>query len=715
MKKAVCMISVIAILLTVLPSGCSRKGINKVTITPMAETKTEYGPSSEGLSIKSSVKPYSIDAELSGISNVSSASGLDLRDREMLAKNLFLIKRSGAAFAQPLDLYRENIEYGIPNLITSDCMLHIYHLMYDKVIKRVEKQRLIGELDAFTEASFKKAIEIYNGTGEKRAKKAAFKNICYFGIGMRILNIDLPGGIPLDANRIMDNDVKKVRGRWGSGTSEIFPYRLDYKRYTSKGYYSRLTEFNNYYTAMMWYGSAPFMFETYDDIGSPKILDEQVAMAVILTAQTLGDEKLKELWEDIYGVSSAYLGDLGDINIYDMSEIIETVYGDRIDFNRICGDAELKEVYRLAAKRYGERQSGSLSGRIKLLTEGYRLQPQFKLMGGIYDLDSAIYEYLTAAGGVEGRDMPDALDIPSAFGSDSALSLVRQRGCVGDGIQKYYHRIPEMRKVLSESAGSGRLFLNNSMDWIAGAIIDADKSGYPSFMTGKGYSIKELITFLGAVSDFRHTSLPSAGRVNSSGETERRGVEPVSSEMPGYVEPNIELYNRLQHMTKYLRSLISSMHLSDSDAYACLDYFYDAVEFLKGISLKEIENKSLSDNERMRLINFGDELKKLTSYASGNGVDIHAWETLSKIDGSTASVTDVYHYDNRVLQTAIGSPDYMYAVVPYDGKLYLTRGAAYSYYQSEVDNSKKLKDSDWQRLVESGKTEQHAWMDGIRR
>ncbi|HBM75257.1 MAG TPA: hypothetical protein DD429_06845, partial [Clostridiaceae bacterium] len=66
------------------------------------------------------------------------------------------------------------------------------------------------------------------------------------------------------------------------------------------------------------------------------------------------------------------------------------------------------------------------------------------------------------------------------------------------------------------------------------------------------------------------------------------------------------------------------------------------------------------------------------------------------------------------LQMAIGYPDYIYVVIPYMDKLYITRGSVYSYYEFTEPVSRKLDDKDWQNSVKEDKIEQPMWIKKVR-
>ena len=64
------------------------------------------------------------------------------------------------------------------------------------------------------------------------------------------------------------------------------------------------------------------------------------------------------------------------------------------------------------------------------------------------------------------------------------------------------------------------------------------------------------------------------------------------------------------------------------------------------------------------------------------------------------------------LEVGVGNADEIYAVVPIGGKLYLTRGAVFSYY--EFQNKKRLTDEEWQKSIKQDKQPKRpVWTDSF--
>lgn len=682
--------------------SCSREGVSKVTIDSIEMEETNQVEEWKEMKFKAAVKPYSVKQDLSNIVNISKAGSISVSEKNILYHDLFMIKKPSKVFEQPFNLYEQNTSEGIPNFITCDSILHVYSLVYDYVIRNIEKERLIDELKSFTKGSFKKSLDIYYGVKENDMKKAALKNVAYFGIAMKLLGIGLPGGIPIEANRIIDNDVKKVRSRWGSGSSEIFPYNLDYRKYIVQGHYTRDSEFANYFLTMMWYGSTPILFDEYDSNSkSYKRVDEGIAMSILMASQTLSDENLRKQWDDLYKVTTSYFGKTGDLSIYDLSEIIKSVYGEKIDFNKVWNPAKMQKVYEAARHSYILHTGQSLGGKLEGSDKNTILQAQFRIMGQMYSLDGDIYNNLNAISGSEAEQvslLPKGLSILSALGSDKAYAIFKEEFSKDKASENYTKGMGTIRKIVSENQNPSAYSYNNSLMWILSGGTKSPKPGYPSFMLNNHYGVKQILAYSGGISDIRHMSDPNA----KSGVS--KPVKPENrSEIPGYVEPDVNLYSRLKYISESIKAFLSANNFTNIDIYNCLDSFSDCVSFLKDVSVKELSNAALTKDEDKRMRNYADELKSLMLSAADSKTNSKQWETVTRTDRNMACVTDTYIGETRVLQTAIGSPYYIYVVIPYGGKLYLTRGSVYTYNEVVSSVSRKLRDSEWQGMIANGK------------
>ena len=123
------------------------------TVTGRVNTKfAEYVPLP--VSVTPSLKDYSV-GDVSSISNVNK---LYLSDagKSALAKNLFYLTPS--TDAQIYDVYKNLSEAGSPAFVTTDSVLHTYHILFDYMLRMLEVQRFSPDIVALSTSLFDESI-----------------------------------------------------------------------------------------------------------------------------------------------------------------------------------------------------------------------------------------------------------------------------------------------------------------------------------------------------------------------------------------------------------------------------------------------------------------------------------------------------------------------------------------------------------------------------
>src|SRR5919199_6116271 len=108
-----------------------------------------------------------------GVSNPDLLRGLTTSQRQALARRGFVITaptQSAADRAHPVyqqfyDLYETNYEQGIPSFVTSDAVLHTFHVMYDQTLVALERTVLADKLARLTAGLMDVATYQYGATG----------------------------------------------------------------------------------------------------------------------------------------------------------------------------------------------------------------------------------------------------------------------------------------------------------------------------------------------------------------------------------------------------------------------------------------------------------------------------------------------------------------------------------------------------------------------
>jgi len=130
-----------------------------------------------------------------------------------------------------------------------------------------------------------------------------------------------------------------------------------------------------------------------------------------------------------------------------------------------------------------------------------------------------------------------------------------------------------------------------------------------------------------------------------------------------------------------------------------MEKFEDLLNFLIECSVKELRNEELTEQEYEQLIYYGGLLESLTSSLAGN--HLRWFEITSDTDKNMAVITDVHTVPGSYLEVGVGPAAQIFVVVPIGGKLYLTRGAVFSYY--EFVSGTRLTDEEWQKMLKEKK------------
>ena len=175
----------------------------------------------------------------------------------------------------------------------------------------------------------------------------------------------------------------------------------------------------------------------------------------------------------------------------------------------------------------------------------------------------------------------------------------------------------------------------------------------------------------------------------------------------GYVEPNPELYGRLASLTAMTIDGLNARGLLLDVFSTRLTQLKDLLIALKSISEKELTSVTPSDDDYSTIKNVGGTLEDMTTFPP----DVKDAIT-NDTDDKMAIVADVHTDPNsgQVLEEGIGDPYHIFVVVPIDGRLTVTKGSAFSYYEFKQPMDDRLTDEKWQDMLTNNKApETPAW------
>ncbi|MDR7856845.1 DUF3160 domain-containing protein [Tissierella sp.] len=690
--------------ISILMTGCIGEVVNKVekeglTKEPKitqdrGETNIEIsqgliniGVPFEAREFTAMVEPYEVNADLSNIENLDIFGEFSKEQLDLLVKNKFVVNPTKQE--QLFYIYEDNEYKDIPSFITTDSMLQVYHIFYDYTLRTLENNKLLGLVEEMTDGMLINSIDIYNELENKEMKEIQLKNIAYFSIAQLSLEKELPNNVPEEAKKIALEELEKIKVHSGFEKSSLFPYDLDYSQFTVRGHYTRSEDFGRYFRTMMWYGQAPFPLYFQ---GEERNI-EQTLQALLITYSLYADKESYGKWENIYEPTNFFVGCSDDLSIYQYGELLVKVYGKTPDLNKLNDEKKLDEFYEEADKLPEPRIQA------KYTSVTTPVGKQFRFMGQRYVMDAEIIQELVEP---IKRPVPSGLDVMAVLGSDRAkeIQLNKEENKHWEDYPIELDKLKDRFGKLTEKQWMGNMY--QGWMWTLLGFIEPFGDGYPSFMTNEAWIDKDLNTALGSWSELKHDTILYGKQ--SAAEMGGEGFK----ELVGYVEPNIEVYEKLLWLTKFSRKNLSARGLTIETIDDKMEQFENLLEFLINCSVKELKNEELTREEYERIQIYGGILEGLTaSFAAAEGEYLRWFEITSETDKNMAVIADFHtiapnqYSEAGYMEAGVGPAYEMYVVVPIGGKLYLTRGAVFSYH--EFISNERLTDEKWQELIKEDK------------
>lgn len=677
MKRKVLPIICFALILTIIVTGCTNSRTGARVNIKSKNIEVPYEPTV----LKGKVEPYKVNSDLSNIENLARFGEFTEEQKALLAQNCFVVNPTKEE--QLFYIYEDNEYKNIPSFITTDSILQVYHIFYDYTLRTLEERKLLSLLEELTDKMHRNSITIYNDIKNKEMKDVQIKNIAYFSVAKLCLGGDIPDEVPKEAKDIALEEYEKIIAHSGFAESSLFPYELDYSQYIPRGHYTRSEDFERYFRAMMWYGQAPFPL--YFDEEKEERNIEQTLQALLITYSICTDEDSFNIWEQIYEPTNFFVGSSDDLDIYQYGELLFKVYGNSPNLNKLNDGKKLDELYNEAKSLPDPRIKA------KYTSVTTPVGKQFRFMGQRYVLDAEIIQEL-----VEPivRPIPSGLDVLGVLGSERAetIQMNKEENKHWEDYPKMFGNMKEKFGALYDNEWKSNMY--QGWLWTLKGLLEAYGEGYPSFMINEAWIDKNLNTALASWSELKHDTILYG---KQSGAECGGGF----GENLGYVEPNIEVYEKLLWLTEYSRENLKQRELLLEDMDSKLEVFEELLGFLIDCSIKELKNEELTEEDYERILLYGGTLEYLTASFAGEG--LRWFEITSETDRNMAVIADFHtvapneYSRGGYLEAGVGPAFEIYVVVPIGEKLYLTRGGVFSYY--EFVSEERLTDEKWQKMI----------------
>ncbi|MCI0515946.1 DUF3160 domain-containing protein [candidate division KSB1 bacterium] len=598
----------------------------------------------------------------------------------LLAQNHFVVsprREDGATgYREIYDIYNECRELDLPIFVTTDAMLHTFHLCFDKILKICETRQFFGDLNQLLTEFLNKTGQQIQSATNPQVDAALLTNLNFLIVAKKLL--DSTYVEPINGGPYLQELQYIQAHQQGYTNSPIFGYEEDYSQYIVRGHYTQSDSLRHFFQSMMWLGRMTFDRK-----------DTAFTRSALLLVQAL--ERLEaagwpayQFWDRIYSPTVFLVGKSDDLNFLQYRDLARQIYGH--DFANLAVDT-FADSTRLNDFM---RQAQLLAGpQIE-----YPGQPAgFRFMGQRFIPDSWILDELVFDK-IPDRLMPTGLDVMAVLGSARALELLKQTPDWQN--PDYVAKLNILRRTFDVYPDA--IWAQNAYwNWLycLMPLLSIKGEGYPGFMQSAAWIDKDLLAALASWAELRHDTI----LYGKQSGTDWSARDPLILQQ-GYVEPNPHFYARLAALANFLQTGLDRRNLLFPAFATTLDKLATLLLDLKRISELELTNQTLTADDYLLIHDIGRTIQGIVEFSQ------NSWEITSPFSGSTDNmpvIADVHTDANsgQVLEVGVGHPYCIYVIANVAGQLKITKGACFSYYEFTWPMGDRLTDEKWLGYLQS--------------
>jgi hypothetical protein len=641
---------------------------------------------------------YTLPVDLNAVQGMDTVE-LTPQARALLSQNGFVVlPPNPGEFREFYQIY-ESYRYEQGNLfVTTDSIYHVYHLIFDKMLRDLERDYFIANLDSLTSAMLSASYQQYQALRGTSLEEPALRNVAFFAVAAKLLG--LPDAVPGEATDLVNAELELINAAGGAQISPIWDRpdlapddKLieDYSQYKPRGHYTRSEELKKYFRAMMWFGRLTFCLNDAFETRRALLLTQ-----VLRSATAADGTPAVQLWENIYDPTVFIVGKADDLGYHEYGALMDAIFGANAAPQAFADEAKFAQFME-ATKTLPPPQINSMW--VWIWQDQEQVTKGFRFMGQRFTLDEYVFGQLIwrkVGTQSDPRALPKGLDFFAAMGSGEAYTILDRMGET-----HYANYDTQMTKVKTEVATLGQDSWTQNLYWswlyALQPIIAVKDTRYPAFMRTQAWARKDIQTALGSWTELKHDTILYAKQVMA--ELGGGGAEQPPH---GYVEPNPEAYARLLALAQMTENGLQARSLLSDLTKMNLDNLIEELTFLKTASEKEMAGTALTEDEYWHILYWGGILEQFTLAAADTTGDMD--RDLS--DQKAALIADVATGPSPTgglvaLEEAIGQPTWIYVILP-DQPWRIGIGAVYSYYEFSVPAANRMTDEEWQAQIEAG-------------
>jgi len=629
------------------------------------------------------------------------ARGFAVRPEPLLVENLMV--------DDLVDAYPTDPSHVVPLFLTADLGLHTFHLLFDRMLQKVEERHFapllaefLGRLDA--------ALAAREGVlaGSARGREVVDLTRDYLAVARALLAGGEGGDAPLVAavpplGERARTEYDRILAAADVTESTLTGRRHDYTLYKPRGHYTLSPALSRYFRAMSLLGGLTFPLK--GAAGEDEAVLRNTGVIAVLCS-LLEDPEIRQVWKRLFDPFTYLVGASNDNSWYDFGPVTVRNFaglplGDEAAlrlYNRaLLAAARPPLIVGVPAPRTGASQEEREEDAVG-----------FRFIGRRFTFDALVFNMLTApqTGSEElPRNLPDPLDVMAVLGSPAALGET--------GAFARYARYAENQAALRKrwlAFGDDPLSRNVYSDLLhLFSDYFAPTEGGQFFSRAPEWEYKKLVTASAAWAELKHDTIlygEQSGAEMGDGGDVWYAPDYLFPEPRGYVEPAPRLFAGLARAAGRVRDFLAEAGWDDEEYSRKLETFAGLMGQLADIAGREVRGEPLGSGDFRVIREFPAALDRDLLFPEDmSGLyPPYMEDVVERLRMALTADVATDYFEGRVLYVATGAPKVLHVFVDDRwGGPRVTRGAVFSFYSFDRPLSEgRLSDEEWKEMVYRG-------------
>jgi hypothetical protein len=578
--------------------------------------------------------------------NLFQFSNLPASARHQMSQKSFIILDQ--EYDQPFDVYEQTEKDKLPPFISTDFILHQMHLFYGLLESEIEEEYLSDILKSMLEIINVELYSSYEKTLDPKIEEAIEESLLYYSIPYAVISGNKTNLIG-NYNQIYFDELGKVLSGEGKGSKIMNDNELDFSIFKPFGSYSKNEQRTKYYKALTWLQKIDLCLSNEKDF----------SRAILIGYIISRSADLRNTYQEFAELKTYFSSQPEQFTFWKLADIISEIDNIHVfeDLYKESTITQIKESLQLE-----DQQECTL--RVSLMPLEYQ------------NLYTDLGQYIRD----EANPEPEMLF--AALGNSMAQKLASDHGSTGE-IMEHLMAISKQEEA-------------RSIDWISTLLTSLQYDDHmPQNMQSNHWKMKQLNAALASwIQLNERVNISLSDMITTNNEND-------STILRGYVEPNLTFYDACIILLKNTTTFFKHKNMLSERAATAVAGLHQILIELKSISHKELSGLTLAKEDYQFIASISTKCQQLIiQYLK---LDLDSFEVAGDM-----SYASVIYWKNQVQNKVAGLGPAQVILVPVEieGRIYITQGAVYSYYEMDSYPRSFVRQSEWNSILKQNKETQ---------